>query len=256
MGPSTYDDADEVEIMTLSARYVWLSGTLLFLLSTFGTGTAWTQAAPTPHERVAALKQSMAASQTKLRQYEWVETTVISMKGEEKSRKQQRCYYGADGTLQKLPIGDAGADQGGGRRSGRVKQRIVENKKEEMQDYMERASSLVHHYVPPNPDLIESATKAGRLAVRPGPAGQVALDFTDYLKPGDRLGIEMDAQANRLLALNVASYLDSKDDAVTLAVQFGVLEDGTSHVAQSRLDAKAKNVSVVVQNSGYRPVGR
>lgn len=211
---------------------------------------------PTPPERVAALKQSMAASQKRLRQYEWIETTVISMKGEEKSRKQQRCYYGADGTLQKVPIEESAAAPSGGRRGGRLKQRVVENKKEEMQDYMERASSLVHHYVPPNPDLIESARNAGKLAIRPGPAGQVGLDFTDYLKQGDRLGIEMDAKANRLLAVNVASYLDGPDDAVTLAVQFGVLEDGTSHVAQSTLDAKAKSVRVVIQNSGYRPIGR
>jgi hypothetical protein len=50
---------------------------------------------------VGALKATLAASQATLRQYEWIETTVVSLKGEEKSRKQQRCYYGADGTLQK-----------------------------------------------------------------------------------------------------------------------------------------------------------
>jgi hypothetical protein len=39
------------------------------------------QVGPTPQERVAALKQSMQESQTKLRQYEWTETTIISFKG-------------------------------------------------------------------------------------------------------------------------------------------------------------------------------
>src|SRR4029450_10334300 len=69
------------------------------------------QAAPTPQERVAALKQSMQESQTKIRRYEWIETTIISLKGEEKGRTQKRCYYGADGKLQKLPIEDAPAAQ-------------------------------------------------------------------------------------------------------------------------------------------------
>ena len=32
-------------------------------------------------DKVAALKQSLAANQKQLRQYRWVETTVISMKG-------------------------------------------------------------------------------------------------------------------------------------------------------------------------------
>ena len=38
------------------------------------------------------------------RKYEWVETTTISLKGEEKGKKQNRCYYGADGKVQKISI--------------------------------------------------------------------------------------------------------------------------------------------------------
>ena len=65
------------------------------------------QAAPTADQMVAALKQNLAESQKRLRQYEWIETTSISLKGEEKSRKQQRVYYGADGKLTKTPLGAA-----------------------------------------------------------------------------------------------------------------------------------------------------
>ena len=35
---------------------------------------------PTTAERVALLKATMAASQVVLRQYEWIETTVVSLK--------------------------------------------------------------------------------------------------------------------------------------------------------------------------------
>jgi len=114
------------------------------------------QAPPTPDQMVATLKQNLAESQKRLRQYEWVETTVISLKGEEKARKQQRVYYGADGKLTKLPIAQpapAAAPQGGrgGRGGGRLKETIVENKKDDMQDYMERAAALIQKYVPPDP---------------------------------------------------------------------------------------------------------
>jgi hypothetical protein len=137
-----------------------------------------------------------------------------------------------------------------------LKQAIVENKKEELQDYMERAVALVHHYVPPNPDDIDRAKTAGNVALRPLQAGQVRVELTNYIKPADKMGIDMDTAANRLLAVNVASYLDAPEDAVTLAVQFGALDDGTSYTGQTTLDAKAKNVRVVIQNSGYRPVQR
>src|SRR5262245_44963978 len=71
-------------------------------------------------ERVAALKKSLQENQARLRQYEWIETTSLSLKGEEKSRKQQRVYYGADGKVQKVPIAPEAkapaAPQGGGGR--------------------------------------------------------------------------------------------------------------------------------------------
>ena len=34
------------------------------------------------------------------------------------------------------------------------------------------------------------------------------------------------------------------------------LPDGTNYNARTTFDAKAKNITVVVQNSGYRPVGQ
>ena len=84
----------------------------------------------------------------------------------------------------------------------------------------------------------------------------MTLELTNYIKPADKMTIGMDPAANRLLAVNVASYLEEPKDAVTLAVQFGALDDGTSYTAQTTLDAKAKNVRVVVQNSDYRIAGR
>jgi len=217
------------------------------------------QAGPTPQERVAALKQSMQESQAKLRQYEWTETTIISLKGEEKARTQKRCYYGADGKVQKVPMGDAPAAKqpaAGGGRGGRVKAKVIENKKDDMKEYMERAAALVQQYVPPQPADIQRAKDAGKVTANPAGAGVVRLDFPDYLKPGDRLSIDVDAAANQLRGLTVASYLDEAKDAVALAVKLATLPDGTSYTAQTTLDASAKNIRVVIQNAGHRPLAR
>jgi len=218
------------------------------------------QATQTPDQRVAALKQSLAESQVNLRKYEWIETTVISLKGEEKSRKQQRCYYGADGVLQKLPIGQPPAAQpapsGGGRRGGRLAQAVVENKVDDMKEYMERASALIHKYVPPQPAQIQKVKDAGKLAVKPMEPGRVRLELPDYLQPGDMLAIDVNAAANSLAGLSVTTYLDERDEVVALDVKFGSLADGTSYTAQTTLDVKAKDIRVVVENSGHRPMAR
>lgn len=220
-------------------------------------------AAPGPEQLVAAIKQSLAQSQKQIRQFEWIETTAISLKGEEKARKQQRVYYGADGKLTKVPLGDqpaAQAEQGGGRRGGRgggrVKERIVENKKDEMQEYMERAVALVHKYVPPDPAQIQAAKDKGKMSAQPGAPGQTTLAFADYLLPGDRLGIGIDAKAARLSGLNVATYLDKPEDKVTLDVKMGALNDGTIYNERVTFDAAAKNIRVVIENSGYKPLAR
>ena len=184
-----------------------------------GLTTAWpaagtTQTAPSPDQIVASLKQNLAESQKRLRQYEWTETTAISLKGEEKSRKQQRVYYGADGTLTKTPIGTAPAPeppQSSGRRGGgRVKERVVENKKDEMQEYMERAVALIHKYVPPDAALIQKAKDAGRMQVQPVQAGTVRAEFKDFVQPADAMGIDVDVKALLLSALTVSTIWTRK----------------------------------------------
>ena len=215
------------------------------------------QGTASPDERVAALKKSLAENQARLRQYEWIETTALSLKGEEKSRKQQRCYYGADGKVQKVAISPAAAAPaadkgGGGGRGGRLKERIVENKKDDMKDYMEKAAALIHRYVPPDPADIQKAKDAGKLSVKPGQGGHVLLAFAGYHQPGDAFSIEIDGAAAQLSAITLATYLEKKEDVVGLNVAFAKLTDGTSYVAKTTLDVKAKNIQVVVENSGHK----
>ena len=220
-------------------------------------------AQPGAKDPVATLKQSLQEGLAKARQYEWIQTTAISMKGEEKSRKTERCYYGADGKLQKVPLDEGQASSqkqgGGGRRGGRggrVKQQIVENKKDEITEYMQKAAALVQKYVPPSPEQIQAAKDAGRVAVNPQTGSAVNVVISQYLQAGDKLTIGIDPAASRVLGLNVDTFLDKPEDKVTLDVQMNTLPDGAVYAAQTTLDAKAKNIRVVIQNSGHKPLAR
>ena len=55
-------------------------------------------------EKVAALKQALAANQAALKPYTWTESTEISLKGEVKKRQQKLCRYGPDGKVQKTAL--------------------------------------------------------------------------------------------------------------------------------------------------------
>jgi hypothetical protein len=200
-------------------------------------------------QRVAALKQSVTRDQQNIRQYEWIETTVISLKGEEKSRQQKQCYYGADGSLQKVEVLASPPPE---KKRG-LRGRIAENKKEELTDYMKQAVALVKSYVPPDPARIQAVKDAGKVSLDlPGGGKGARVNLRDYAKPGDVLSVEVDPASNRVIGLTVATYLDDPNDAVTLDVRFSSLQDGTGYPATEVLLANAKNLSVNVTNSGYR----
>jgi hypothetical protein len=220
------------------------------------TGDALVQVQP---DQIGALKQSLQQGLAKARQYEWIETTVISLKGEEKGRTQKRCSYGADGKVVKVPLdqpAQQSASSSGGRRGrgGRVKQQIVEHKKDEMKDYMERAAALIHQYVPPAAQQIQAAKDAGRVTVTPQAGGAARVVISQYLQRGDSVAIDLNPAASTLTGLTVNTWLDKPDETVALAVKMATLPDGALYAAETTLDAKAKHITVVIQNSGHKKV--
>ena len=222
--------------------------TLTLLATTLLTGVTQAQTSSVP-ERIAALKAALETSKASLKQYEWIETTVVSLNGEEKSRKQERCFYGVDGGLTKVELNETPE---AAKKRG-LRGRIAERKKEEMTDSMKKAVALVKTYVPPNPALIQAAKDAGKVSIDVlEPGKRARLNFKDYEKAGDTLGVEVDLITNRPLGMKVATYLDTPKDIVTLEVRMGQLNDGTVYASDSTLDIKSKNLTVAVQNSGYR----
>ena len=203
---------------------------------------------PSTAERVAALKASLAFGQAILKQYEWVETTAVSPKGEEKSRQMERCYYSADGKIQKLLVTAPPPEE---KKRG-LRGKIAKKKKEEMTDYMKEAVGLVKMYMPPDQAKIQAAKDAGKVSVTPLPGQRTRLTFADYIKTGDSLALDVDLAGNRPLEAKVATYLDSQKEPVTLDVRFSTLDNNATYAANILLEAKAKNLKVNVENSGYR----
>ena len=212
---------------------------------------------PATQEHVAAFKQSLANNKAALKKYQWVETTTVSMKGEVKSVKQNAVYYGADGKTQKTPMGEPAAapqEQSSGRR-GRLKEKVVANKKEELTEYMKAAVDLIGQYVPPNPDLIKYSKETNNIKVEQvEPNKVIRLSFPSFIKKGDLLSATLNLVSNSIVDVNISSYLESEKDQITLSVIFNQLGDGTNFTGKTTLKAPAKNIVVVVENSGYRPL--
>lgn len=232
-------------VITVRAVIGMLVLTLLCELPAFGQDADL-------QEKLAALKQSTAENQQRLHQYQWTETTQMTLKGDPKAPKQNLCQYGPDGQVQKTPIGQQEQQQPSGRR---MKQKIIAKKTEEMKEYMGDVKGVIGMYVPPDPQKIQAALQSGNVSISPA-NGAVNLVFKNYAQPSDQMTITFNPQAKKITEVNVNTYTDKPSEAVTLAVQFASLPDNTNYVQKTVLNASAKQMVVTTTNSNYQKLGR
>jgi len=209
------------------------------------------QAGGDMQEKMAALKQSVAANQQRLHQYQWLENTQLTLNGDPKPASQSICRYGPDGQVQKTQISAPPPPPSG----GRFKQRIIEKKKGEMQDYMGQVKTLLALYVPPNAQHMQEAFGSGNVSINPSGSGTTNIIFKNYAQPGDQMTISFNTAAKKISTINVNTYMDDPKDVVTLAIQFASLPDNTNYVQQSVLNATAKKLVVTTTNSNYQLIG-
>ena len=236
-----------------SRRILFLAALLLAAFSPAIIAFAGGQAAGDLQQKLAAVKQSAAENQQKLHKYHWTETTQLNLKGDDKPPSQSLCQYGPDGKVQKTPIGPPPQAPSG----GRMKQKVIAKKKEEIKDYMGQVKTLLTMYVPPDPQRMQAAFQAGKVSLQPDPdAGVTKIVFKDYALPGDQMTLSFDTAAKKIGSLNVNTYMDDPKDTVTLAVQFASLPDGTNYAQRTVLDATAKSLKVTTTNADYQPIGQ
>jgi hypothetical protein len=212
---------------------------------------------PGLQEKLAAVKQAAGANQQAIHQYQWVETTQVSLKGEVKSTKQSSCLYGSDGKVQKTPI-ETGQpqQQDSGGRHGRAKEHVIEKKKDELSDYMDQVKAVIALYVPPDPNRMQMASQAGNVSLNTtSTPGIVSLVFKNYAQPGDSLTLSFEEAQKKIASINVNTYTGDPKDVVTLTVEFASLPDGTSYPGQEVLVATAKQIQVTITNGNYQKLG-
>jgi hypothetical protein len=207
---------------TRTTRWLAAVGAMTLLpLLTLAQGT-------TLGERILGMEQRLIADRLVLGRYEWLETSVLSRNGSERGRTERR-----ESALRPAVIKTAAR--------GAVAEEI------------RRATALIHDYVPLDTLILHRVLQSGGWREVLGEPRR-RLDLQDYLKPGDRIAIEIDQAGDRVLRMQVSTYGDTPDDAVTLTVQFASLPDGTGYAAQVTCDHPKTRVRIVNQSTGFRLV--
>ncbi len=229
-----------------------LAGAMVLAMTAGAVAQAGGGASAEIKQKVAALKQSVAANQKKLHKYQWTETQQMTLKGDTKPQQQFLCQYGADGKVEKYPMGPQEQPSG-----GRLKQKMIAKKKAEMQDYMADVKSLLALYIPPNPQKMQQAVGTHNLSLsKDASSGIVNLTFTNYAQPGDQMVIAVDSTGKRISTINVNTSMGEAKDKVTLNVSFSTLPDGTNYVEKTVLEVAAKQMVITTLNTNYHLFGQ
>jgi len=229
----------------------------IYLILSFlaaGSAVTYSTAAQSPElqQKVAEIKEAVAQNKQALAQYTWVEQDTISLKGEQKKQEHFQVRLGPDGKPQKTPLDAQAAPAAPS--GGRLKQHVVEKKKEEFKDYADQIRALIQQYLPPDKDAIEQARQKGNIALSPeaGTPGQYKLVISNYIKQGDNMTLVMDKTQKNLVSLSIASYLNDPKDAVKVTVQFSAIPGGPNHVSTETINGVSKQLTIAIENSNYQ----
>ena len=200
-------------------------------------------------ETIGMIKKNLTDSKEKIKKYEWIETTTTFLNGEQKSVKQNQCYYGVDGTLTKVATGNTTP----AKTPGGLRGKIIANKKEEMGDYIKAAIAKVQTYLPPNAEKLDQIYSAGKTSIQVlDPGKKFKLSFPGYNEPGDMLAISLDKTNQKIMAVDVTTSVDDPSQKVIFNITYSNLPDGTQYAGSTTLDATAKNLKIVIVNSGFK----
>lgn len=204
-----------------------------------------------------AQKENSAA----LKQYTWKSRTEIKMKGESKSVKVEQVRYDLDGKQQKTQIGEPAQQQSqqesgrrGRRGGGRVKQKIIENKKEEFAELMKNLAQLVGSYAHMPPDKMQAFAQNATVAQGQGANGdQLLIQGSNALVQGDTMSIWIDPASYGMRRIEI--HTSFEDKPVHFTGEFKALLDGPTYPARLRLEYPDKEVELIVEGYDYQKVG-
>ena len=200
-------------------------------------------------ETIDMIKKNLTDSKANLVNYEWLETTTTSLKGEQKSVKQNQCYYSVDGKLTKVETGGGTQEKA----KGGIRGRVIANKKEDMADYIKACIDKVQTYLPPDAAKLQQIYGAGKTSIQVlEPGKKFKLSFPDYNVKGDILSISVDKANQKLMALEVNTYVDNPKEKVVFNVAYSDLPDGTQYAGSTTLDAVAKELKIVIAEGGFK----
>ncbi len=202
------------------------------------------------------MQQAMATNKQRLRNYQWIETTTITVDGKPRPPRQSICKYTEDGTLEKTGLGQQEARAEAQRaalplRGGLIKKLMAKKKKGEFQEDLKQIHALTELYMPFDRAKFKEALAAGQVDLEHDGTTDDVVIINNYAKKGDQLRLTLNQATMQVERISVKTYFDKPKEVLTAKVQYSTLGDGTRYTAVTTIDAPSKKLSVARVNSDF-----
>jgi hypothetical protein len=183
-----------------------------------------------------------------LRQYGWRSRTELKLKGDSKNVKMESVRYDANGQLQKTPMDSAPPPQNSGAQGGRLKQKVVEKKKEEYKELLAGLAKLAQSYAHLTPEQTQAFAQGAKISKTE--TGAVEIQGSNVIVNGDSVTIQADPSTFLIRKVTVDSLYEN--NPLKLTVNYQVIPQGPSYPAKVDLSYPKSEVQVLVDNSNYQ----
>ncbi len=134
-----------------------------------------------------------------------------------------------------------------------MKEKIIENKKEEFAGLMQGLAQLAGSYAHMPPEGLQKFAQNAGIGQGEGPLqGTVQIRSGDVLQAGDQMLVWVDPTNYNMRQVEIHSIYEEKP--VTVTVEFRSAADGPTYPARSTLSYPDKDIELIVENYDYERV--
>ncbi|HEX4274214.1 MAG TPA: hypothetical protein VHZ74_02615 [Bryobacteraceae bacterium] len=200
--------------------------------------------------------QSMKQNADELKHYSYKRRTEINVKDKSFGPRVDLVRY-VDGKRETIPLEKpARPDQSGGRRGlrGKIVEKKIEEKTDEMKEERERLDALLHSYLSPGSDSMRAVfEKAAISRTGPGPDADVKVVAKGIMKPSDSFTLIWSVANRRPVSIDIHAELDGKP--VQLTREYAVLKDGPFYAIHTVIFMPTKNTRINIDTFDYSTSG-
>ena len=204
--------------------------------------------AQSPLELGASIGQSIKNNAANLQRYTHSRSTEIVVHGEVKSTRLDLVRF-VRGEMETIPLSQSLQQP----EPGGIRGRIIEKKKEEIREYVDRLISLSRRYLTPGAGDISDVLQKASFSLLGQPPAQVRITIAGYVKPSDSFTMTIDLATRTPVQTLARTDLDG--GPVDITVDYSRLPDGTPYPSQARISSLRRDIRVSIDSFDYELVG-